>query len=247
LDKPRKLRVDFYAHLEDYGVDQSVEEECESRNLLDPVDEHRSLVETFMSLGVDQGAATKKVSELYSPPRVTREAQRRPALGISGLRAFDLSTTHPEGGSWNFNLKEHRDLATRICEDDDPDRLIGSPSCTDFSVLGQWNHKRMKIENVRRRLREARRHLQFCVVLYNKQLARGKHFLHEHPQGASSWREGCVERLANEDGVSTTVGHSCQYGMIATDKSGTPRPIMKPTRWLSSSANAQEAQCKMPE
>ena len=137
LDKPRKLRVDFYAHLEDYGEDQSEDEECESRNLLDPVDEQRSLVETLMSLGVDQGAATKKVSELYSPPRVTREAQRRPALGISGIRAFDLSTTHPEGGSWNFNLKEHRDLATRICEDDDPDWLIGSPPCTDFSVLGQ--------------------------------------------------------------------------------------------------------------
>ena len=82
LDKPRKLRIDFYAHSEDYGVDQSEEEECESRNLLDPVDEHRSLIETLMNLGVDQGAATKKVSELYSPPRVTREARRRPALGI---------------------------------------------------------------------------------------------------------------------------------------------------------------------
>ena len=120
------MRVDFYAHLENYGVGQSEEGECDSRNLLDPVDEHRSLIETLMNLGVDQGAATKKVSELYSPLRVTRESQRRPALGISGLRAFDLSFTHPERGSWKFNLKEHRDLATRICEDDDPDWLIGS-------------------------------------------------------------------------------------------------------------------------
>ena len=75
----------------------------------------------------------------------------------------------------------------------------------------------------------------FGVVLYNKQLARGKHFLHEHPQGASSWREGCIERLANKDGVNTTVGHMCQYGMAIIDDSGTSRPIMKPTRWLSSS------------
>jgi hypothetical protein len=93
----------------------------------------------------------------------------------------------------------------------------------------------MKIEDVRRRLRESCRHLQFCVVLYNKQLARGKHFLHEHPQGASSWREGYIERLANQDGVKTTVGHLCQYGMVIIDDSGTSRPIMKPTRWLSSS------------
>ena len=98
---------------------------------------------------------------MHSPPRVTLEAQRRPALGHSGLKAFDLSTAHPDGGKLNFNLKDHRELATQICEKHDPDRLIGSPPCTDFSVLGRWNHKRMKIEDVRRRLREARRHLEF--------------------------------------------------------------------------------------
>ena len=74
----------------------------------------------------------------------------------------------------------------------------------------------------------------FCSTLGN--LARGKHFLHEHPQGASSsWKEGCVERLANQDGVNTTVGHLCQYGMAIIDESGASVPIMKPTRWLSSS------------
>ena len=88
----------------------------------------------------------------------------------------------------------------------------------------------MKIEDVRRRLREARRHLEVCASLYNGQLARGKHFLHEHPQGASSWREGCNDRLANKDGVNTTEGHLCQYGMATVDESGVPMPIMKPTR-----------------
>ena len=103
------------------------EEECAPRKLLDTVDEQRSLIETLLSLGADQGAAVKKVSEIYRPPRVALEAQRRPALGISGLKAFDLSTAHPKGGCWNFNLKEHRELATRICEEDNPDWLIGSP------------------------------------------------------------------------------------------------------------------------
>ncbi len=93
----------------------------------------------------------------------------------------------------------------------------------------------MNIEDVRRRLREARRHLEFCVVLYYGQVTRGKHFLVEHPQGASSWKEGCIERLANQDGVNTTVGHLCQYGMAIIDESGASVPIMKPTRWLSSS------------
>ena len=73
------------------------EEECAPRKLLDTVDEQRSLIETPQSLGVDQVAAVKKVSEIYSPPRVTLEAQRRPALGVSGIKEFDLSTPHPNG------------------------------------------------------------------------------------------------------------------------------------------------------
>ena len=109
FDKPRKERVEFYAHLNGDDADRpEEEEECAPTNLLDPVDEQRSLIETLLSLGVDQSAAAKKVSELYSPPRVTLEAQRRPALGISGMRAFDLSTAHPDGGNWISNLKTSR-------------------------------------------------------------------------------------------------------------------------------------------
>ena len=76
LDKPRKIRVDSYAHLNDYDADRSEEEECAPIKLLDTVDEQRSLTETLLSLGVDQGAAMKTLSEIYSPPRVTLEAQR---------------------------------------------------------------------------------------------------------------------------------------------------------------------------
>jgi hypothetical protein len=93
----------------------------------------------------------------------------------------------------------------------------------------------MKVEDVRKRLQEARRHLEFCVVLYRDQLARGKHFLHEHPLGASSWKEGCIERLAGKPDVSTTVGHMCRYDMKVDDELGVKKLVMKPTRWLSSS------------
>ena len=212
-----------------------LDEETGERDLPDPVDEQRNVLETLLSLGVDQGEAMQKVIELYSPPRVVDTAQRRPSLNVKGLRAFDLSTPHPGGGYWDFNIKAHRDLARRICADEDPDWVIGSPPCTDFSVLGRWNHKRMKIEDVRRRLKEARRHLQFCVLLYNDQLARGKEFLREHPAGASSWREGCIDVLASKSNVSTTVGHMCRYDMTLDDGSGRKLPIMKPTRWMSSS------------
>ncbi len=41
LDKPRKIRVEFYAHLDSDEADR--EEECAPRKLLDAVDEQRSL------------------------------------------------------------------------------------------------------------------------------------------------------------------------------------------------------------
>ena len=47
LDQPRKIRVEFYAHLNDSDADKSEEEECDPRYLLDPVDEQRSLMETL--------------------------------------------------------------------------------------------------------------------------------------------------------------------------------------------------------
>ena len=73
LDRPRKIRVEFYAHLIDSDAEKSDDEECDPRYLLDPVDERRSLVETLISMGVEQGAATNKVSvrpELHWKPSV---------------------------------------------------------------------------------------------------------------------------------------------------------------------------------
>ena len=49
--------------------------------------------------------------------------------------------------------------------------------------------------------------------------------------------EGRIHRgaLASRPGVSTTVGHMCRYDMTLGDGPGGEVPIMKPTRWMSSS------------
>ena len=49
-------------------------------------------------------------------------------------------------------------------------------------------------EIARRRLR-ARVHLFFCLEIYGGQLVRAVHFLHEHPQGATSWQQPAVRAL----------------------------------------------------
>jgi len=127
-----------------------------------------------------------------------------------------------------------------IIENDDPDWVIGCPPCTDFSVLGRSNHRRMDPDEVRRRMREARTHLHFCVQVYHNQLSRGKDFLHEHPLGASSWREEGIEVLANDPRVSTVVGDLCRYDLKIADANGIVKPIKKPTRWMSSSSEMLE-------
>ena len=86
------------------------------------------------------------------------------------------------------------------------------------------------------RLRAAKTHLDFVVGLYWGQLARGCHFLHEHPATAESWEDEAMRALIEDTRVSTIVGHMCRQGMKQADTDGIVRPVLKPTRWASSVA-----------
>ena len=45
------------------------------------------------------------------------------------------------------------------------------------------------------------------------QLAAGRWLLHEHPWGARSWHEPCMQDLVAMSGVEYVMGHQCQQGM----------------------------------
>ena len=77
-------------------------------------------------------------------------------------------------------------------------------------------------------------HLEFVIRLYRKQLARGAHFLHEHPATADSWAEPAMEKLLAEPGVQSVVGDMCRQGMKLQGPDGHVRPVRKPTRWAGS-------------
>ena len=99
---------------------------------------------------------------------------------------------------------------------------------------------------MRKRINGGRRHLEFSTVVYRDQLERGNHVLHEHPVGASSWKEECIDRIPRHSQVSTVVGDMCQYGMMLKMKPGIILPVKKPTRWMSSSyemLNRLRARC----
>ena len=40
-------------------------------------------------------------------------------------------------------------------------------------------------------LAKAVEHIEFCCSLYRYQLRRGRHFIHEHPWSARSWKLEC--------------------------------------------------------
>ena len=138
-----------------------------------------------------------------------------------GLRAgwgLDLTTHDSDGRAWDFNSKEIRNRAARRVLQDKPLLLIGSPVCIVFSTMNHINHAKMSTEEVTARFQYARGHLEFCVKLYHMQLEAGRYFLHEHPYGASSWQEPCIQKMMAKNNVIKVMGDQCMYGLKARNK-----------------------------
>ena len=114
--------------------------------------------------------------------------------------------------------------------------LWGRPPCTAFSRLNtNWNFPKMPPELVKAKLAEGRRHLHFVVGLYHLQLSQGRHFLHEHPDGATSWKDPWVLRLLAHPRVRSVVSDQCEYGLVTHGLNGEFVAAKKPTRWATSS------------
>ena len=58
------------------------------------------------------------------------------------------------------------------------------------------NYPEMNPDKVKELLTKGRVHLNFVASLYKRQVAKGKHDVHEHPATALSWKEDVIEALA---------------------------------------------------
>ena len=69
------------------------------------------------------------VSEVFSPPRISKEAERQ---HMRVGKAYDLKT--------GYDLKEEKDRRRMWKElhQDDPELVTGSPPCTPFSILQKF-------------------------------------------------------------------------------------------------------------
>ena len=94
---------------------------------------------------------------------------------------------------YDFDEESDRTRAWKLIHKSNPYVIIGFPPCTMCSNLQELNRymhtnepeRSSKFES---ELKNARRHIEFCIQLYRHQLRQGRHFLHEHPWGARSWK-----------------------------------------------------------
>lgn len=184
------------------------------------------LCELLLIEGVAPGVAREKVCELYSQPRVTKEPKGIPHLCLEGGATFDLRQDS-ESRSWNFVREVDRQEVRRRIATEKPFMVIGSPPIN-------LNHKNMHPAEVRRRVIEARIHLDFCIEIYKMQVENWRHFLHEHPVNAKSWEYPPMRELRNMPRIGEVIADLCQYGMRARTRGGGSRPSRKRTRFLSS-------------
>ena len=170
-----------------------------------------------------------EVSEVYSPPRVTAEAQKR-GLEVGG--AYDLQT--------GYDLKSTKDKNRMWSEleEDDPELTVLSPPCTPFSQLQELNFPKMDLAKVVALVGDGLEHWGVACQVAWWQYYRQRFFLLEHPMGSKAWSEESVQELMKMPGVHECLVDMCAYGMkvgLELNK--------KPTRFLTNSEYiAQELQ-----
>ena len=177
------------------------------------------------------------VAELYSPPRVTQ------ALPVgAGLVAGSTFDLHADvaGARWDFEKPQDRKRAWQRIRTVDPFLIIGSLPCTMFSTLQNLNAKKGEVEWEKRR-RAAEVLLVFAAAVYKLQVLAGRHFLHEHPAGATSWSHPAIAKLRAMPGVGAVVAHQCAYGLETSAQDGGRALAKEHTRFMSSSPAVLEA------
>ena len=184
------------------------------------------------------GASDNDVSEIFSQPRIAQEAAVRLYGGMTIKPGWSLDLTREDpatGKRWDLNKREVRERVRELIRTTDPFLVIGSPPCTMFCALQNLSRDKRNQGEYQEKLRIAKKQIQFCMEIYQMQMDRGKFFLHEHPDSASSWKLPEVQRMMNNRKVRTVKCDMCTFGMEATDKEGTAL-VRKRNKLMSNSS-----------
>ena len=88
-------------------------------------------------------AARKLISEIYSPPRITKEIVRGGWKHVAPGFALDLTVNDPyDNRPWDFSRADKRRRALELLREQKPYLLIGSPECKAFCTWMALNRAR---------------------------------------------------------------------------------------------------------
>ena len=215
-------------------TDTESDSESDSYELLDMV------IDTVPSSAASSSAASSSVAPSQPPiiriPRYLDGTQPVDVLEVFG-RTVSATASRRGLGSCPFDLKDGKDLSQlemrievfRVIEQRRPKLLVTSPPCTMYSKLQRlWNIKKMSPEEYTRRKAIADEYLWFAHTCNKIQHNAGRSFAHEHPAGASSWKEDSTQAVVTLPGTYNALFDQCQFGL--TSPCGTP--LKKQTRIL---------------
>jgi len=145
------------------------------------------------------------VSEVYSPPRVASMAGR--SKGLQQGSSFDLLN------GWNLEDPEDVKEMWRVLRQEDPMLIVLCPPCAAFSRLQEWNFRKLSLERSINILKLGLYHLDLVREIAEWQVQRGGWIVFEQPEGARSWDEEAVRRIAALPGVQKVTCDMCMFGM----------------------------------
>lgn len=171
------------------------------------------------------------VTELYSPPRVSKVASK---YGLLPGHAFDIICQDSSGDVWDLSRSDKRNAVVRLIHETKPSLLIGSPMCRMFSILQNINKNNRDENEFRKQYKDALSHLEFCLGLYHIQQVNGRYYLHEHPNSATSWKVPCMINFIKQHNPGFAYTNMCAFGMQSSDEHGAGL-VYKPIKFISNS------------
>ena len=169
--------------------------------------------------------------EVYSPARVL------PLVPFGPLGPCRLSLDIITG--WNFLDSSLKRSLLSWLESPNSAQLSSillSPPCTVFSPLQKCfrNFEKMPRQLVEQKWGEGMGHLEFSMGIAESSVRRPRTFMFEHPQRASSWKQECVQRVENLEGVGSVCFDQCMLGLRAPNKKLMKKrtKILSNNQWL---------------
>ena len=163
------------------------------------------------------------VMEIFSPPRVTKEAELQNRAGHQptwrvGL-ALDLTT------GYDFTCPRTRHRILRMLDQWRPCLVILSPPCTSFTPLRNLSNYKRAPEVVAAEEQEGDLLWDYALDVAEEQYWAMRAFLLEHPKLAKSWKKPRTVRFLQRPGIYVIYVDMCAYQLRT--KEG--MPAKKPT------------------